>query len=242
MIFFRVIKKTSEISSKTRNKIISFLQSQDSFALVKFNFTKGKLGGRCFQFGFFCLVLALAFVQFIKVTSKLHAVTPGKTAQEQQCLLKNTARLCFHSCRSLTWRWCFPCCILFWGCRRGKDISPQQVTIPDPGSMKPRTTRKGAKRRCFQIKTLSHLPKNLLSIICNVCFFPPVAPFSAWIHAEQASPSQLQGLPNANWLLKMFSSKYKCCAALLARASKLLIRLLQAKLHRSGKLMPPLEW
>lgn len=54
-------------------------------------------------------------------------------------------------------------------------------------------------------KNSFHLPKNLSSIICNVYFFPPVAPFHARIHAEQASPSQLQGLPDANWLLKMFS-------------------------------------
>lgn len=52
MIFFRVIKKTSEISSKNRNKIISFLQSQDGSALVKFNFTEGSWEEGVFSLGF----------------------------------------------------------------------------------------------------------------------------------------------------------------------------------------------
>lgn len=47
-------------------------------------------------------------------------------------------------------------------------------------------------------KNSSNLPKNLLSIICNVYFFPPTAPFSAQIPAEQASPSQSKGMPDAN--------------------------------------------
>lgn len=60
----------------------------------------------------------------------------------------------------------------------GKAVSPNRLPSFTKAWLKPRITHKEAKWRCFQIKTLSHLPKNV-GIICNVCFFPPVAPFSA---------------------------------------------------------------
>lgn len=237
--FYGVVKNTSEMSSKNRNKIILFLQSQDSFPFVKFNFSEGNW--ELFSVWFFLFGFGFTFCSVHQGNWKAAPWDSGKTSLWVTLLAKKYCMVLFSQLlepdMKVVLSLLHPASHEFWGCRRGQDISPQQI----PSLIHAQWSRRD-ETEVFANKTSSNLPKNLLRIICNVYFFPPVGPFSAQIHAEQASPSHLKDLPNANWLLKTFTPGYKRCAALLAGTSKLLLRLLQAKLHRSGNMMPQLEW
>lgn len=66
------------MSSKNRNKIILFLQSQDSFLFVKFNFTEGNW--EVFSVCFFLLDFAFTFCLVHQDNLKAAPWDSGKTS------------------------------------------------------------------------------------------------------------------------------------------------------------------
>lgn len=224
------------MSSKNRNKIISFLQSQDSFPLVKFNFTKGN-----WEEGVFGLSFSVWFWIYLLFSSssnlKAAPWSSGKTSLWATPLAKKY------------------CMVLF-----SQLLEPDMEVVLSllhpvlgmqerPGRLPPAESHpwfrlseaKGVKWRCLQVKPLPTCLKTCWAPFVTFISFLLLA-HSMQIHADQASPSQLKDVPNANWLLKTLTSEYKRCAALLAGTGKFLLRLLLAKLHRCGNMMPQLKW